>query len=290
MTSLNLKRYSVNVMYKILLLSFTVIAFAACTSTRKAQAYNSNDYDKALADSVLAYALDHEALYTLADTLKPISSVKFLRYAIAKDFTQGDGDVTVTRKDSLLQKIEALQKVCNTLSGGDWQFVLMPFERTEKNIRNMEIYVVRKSVFEKKLAAYHSFFGQWGFTPATNPSVVLPVVEYESRWDRNRAYGYLFGYPSYAVDFFVEAQKTQDKDTAHKLVTRDFFAIPVFAGNSGYFKFAIPKGQQPFTSDSALYNKAMATLERYKTVRERYVTATGIKAMELWKAMRKVNE
>jgi len=239
---------------------------------------------------LLAYALDHEALYTLADTLKPISSVKFVRYAIAKDSTQRDGDLAVTDKDSLLQKIERYQKVCNALSGGDWQFVLMPFERTEKAIRNMEIYVVRKSVFQKKLAAYQSFIGQWGYTPSAYPSVVLPVVEYESRWDRNRAYGYLFGYPSYAVDFFVEAQKTQDKDTAHKLVARDFFSIPVFAGNTGHFTYAIPKGQQSFASDSALYNKAMATLERYKRVREKYVTATGIKAMELWNAMRKEDE
>lgn len=267
-----------------LFISFAVL-LAACSSTRKAQGYSSSDYDKALADSVLAYALDHEALYTLADTLKPISSVKFLRYAIAKDSMLGDGDVAVTTKDSLLQKLERYQKVCTALSGGDWQFVLMPFERTEKAIRNMEIYVVRKSVFQKKLAAYQSFFGQWGFTPSANPSVVLPVVEYESRWDRNRAYGYLFGYPSYAVDFFVEAQKTQDKDTAHKLVTRDFFAIPVYAGKQGYFTYAIPKGQQPFASDSALYNKATATLERYKIIREKYVTQTGLQAMKLWKEL-----
>jgi len=277
-------------MKKILLFSSVVLLLAACSSTRKAQGYNSSDYDKALADSVLAYALDHEALYTLADTLKPISSVKFLRYSIAKDSTQGDGDVAVATKDSLLQKIERYQKVCNALSGGDWQFILMPFERTEKDIRNMEIYVVRKSVFQKKLAVYGAFFGLWGFTPSANPSVVLPVIEFEKRWDRNRAYGYLFGYPSYAVDFFVEAQKTQDKDTAHKLVTRDFFAIPVYAANSGYFTYAIPKGQQPFANDSSLYSKAMTTLERYKKVREKYVTATGIKAMELWKAIRKENE
>lgn len=151
----------------------------------------------------------------------------------------------------------------------------------------MEIYVVRRSVFQKKLVAYQSFFGQWGFTPSSNPSVVLPIVEYESRWDRNRAYGYLFGYPAYAVDFFVQAAKTHDTDTAHKLINRDFFAIPVYAGNKGYFTYAIPKGQAPFASDSALYVRAATTLERYKTIRAKYITATGIKAMELWKEMRK---
>jgi hemoglobin-like flavoprotein len=260
---------------------------AACSTSRSTTKRSSGDYDAALADSVLAYALDHEALYTLADTLKPISSVKFLRYAVAKDSTMTDGDAVVTDKDSLLQTIERYQKVCAALSTGDWQFVMMPFNRTEKNIRNMEIYVVRRSMFQKELAEHPGFWGQWGFTPSADPSVVLPVIEYETKWDRNRAYGYLFGYPDHAVNFFVEAQKTQDKDTARKLVPRDFFAIPVYAGNKGHFTYAIPKGYQPTTVDSSIYHRAAATLERYKTIRDKYKTATGIKARRLWKEMQR---
>ena len=40
--------------------------------------------EKNLIDSIFAKALDHEALYTLLDTLKPISSIKFLQISIVK--------------------------------------------------------------------------------------------------------------------------------------------------------------------------------------------------------------
>lgn len=274
-------------MKKIFFAITTIFFLSGCTSVRQLKGRNVPDYDQALADSVLSYALDHEALFTLADTLKPISSVKLLRFAVAKDSTMNDGDARVASNDSLLQIIERYQKVCVALSGGDWQFVLMPFNRTEKNIRNLEIYVVRRSKFQRELAEHPAFWGQWGFTPSADPSIVLPAIEYEKKLDRYRAYGYLFGYPDYAVDFFVESSKAQDRDTAHKLVPRDFFAIPVFAGNSGYFTYAMPKGHDPDMIDSSLYKKAAITLEKYKAIRTKYKTAGGLKAMALWMEMRK---
>jgi hypothetical protein len=240
-------------------------------------------FQQALADTLLAYALDHEALYTLADTLKPVSSVKFLRYTIAKDSTQHDGDITIATRDSLLKKIRGYQQVCHTLSEGDWQFVLTPFNRTEKNIRNMEIYVVRKSVFAKKIRQHQYFFGQWGFTPNASPAVVLSVIEYETKLDRNRAFGYLFGYPPHAVDFFVEAAKVQNADTSKPLVKRDFFSIPVFAKATGYFTYAVPKGYKATPVDSTIYKAATQTLQRYKVARAKFSQTKNVDALKLWR-------
>lgn len=270
--------------YFLLIIAFIV----ACKTNRLPQNYSKLELsNRVLADSVLAYALDHEALYTLADTLKPMSSVKFLRFAVAKDSSQKDGDYTITTKDSLLKIIEKYQKICQSLSEDDWQFIMMPFARTEKNIRNIEIYVVRKSIFAKKIKQYQSFFGQWGFTPSTNPAVVLAVIEYETKWDRNRAYGYLFGYPAYAVDFFVEAQKSQDASPEKKFVTRDFFAIPVFVGNQGYFTYAMPKGYKPTETDSSLYKAATTTLGKYKTERGKFMEGKGLNGLALWENLKK---
>ena len=270
-------------MKKNLVILFVFFAIASCTVQQSLQkSIVKEDFDKSLADSVLAYALDHEALFTLADTLKPMSSVKFLRYKLAKDSTMKDGDAIITRKDSLLNKVEAYQKVCKALSKGDWQFVLVPFERTEKNTRNLEIYVVRKSRFASVLRNNAAFFGQWGFTESTNPAVVITAVEYETRLDRNRAYGYLFGYPSYAVDFFVESTKKQEADSSKKLVPRDFFAMPVYAGNQGYFTYAMPKGHKPTAVDSTIYYRAKTILDNYKKIRPNYKTTQGLKATELW--------
>lgn len=275
-------------MKKYLFLICLSFSFVTCKTSKQSFNYNAvKVQNNPLADSVLAYALDHEALYTLTDTLKPISSVKFLRFAVAKDSSQNDGDYSISTNDSLFQLIENYQKVCKELSHGDWEFIMMPFARTEKNIRNIQIYVVRKSVFAKKIQRYQSFFGQWGFTPSTNPAVVLAVIEYETRWDRNRAYGYLFGYPAHAVDFFVEAQKIQDSSPDKKLVPRDFFAIPVFANNKGHFTYATPKDYKPTAIDSSLHKAANLTLENYKKVRNDYVIDTGLQGLALWTKIKK---
>ncbi|MBL0883870.1 MAG: hypothetical protein IBJ16_11085, partial [Chitinophagaceae bacterium] len=47
---------------------------------------NMDKEEKRLADSLLTYALNHEALYTISDTLKPMSSVKlFILPFLSKD-------------------------------------------------------------------------------------------------------------------------------------------------------------------------------------------------------------
>ncbi len=266
-----------------------VVLLASCVSTRKSIGINDK-YDHALADSILAYALDHESVYTLLDTIKPVSSVKFLRYKIAADSNTISGESHIVRDISLLDELKKYQKVCDVLSIGDWQFVLMPFAMTTNGDRNIEIYVVRKSKFRSMLEHKKHFFGQWGFTPDADPATVLPVIEYEKKYDRFRGYGYLFGYPDYAVDFFVEAAIHSDKDTSIKIVPRDFFAIPVFAGPKGYFTYAIPKGHRPTTSDSLTYYKAIKLLELYKTERSKYVNTTGeYNATALWMKWNKVN-
>lgn len=240
--------------------------------------------DRVLADSMLAYALDHEAVYTLLDTIKPVSSVKFLRFPVAKTDSARDGDQVVAHADSLPQLAARYARICRMLSGGDHQFVMMPFAQPYEHYRNVEIYAVRKSRFAAVMRANASFFGQWGFTAESDPAVVLPVIEYEARHDRNRGYGLLFGYPLYAVDFFVSANQAVEKDTTIKLVPRDFFAIPVFAGEKGHFTYAIPKDHQPGQADSLVYRAAMRTLDRYKTERAKFQTPQGFRAMDLWRS------
>jgi len=242
----------------------------------------------ALADSILAYGLDHEALFTLCDTLKPISSVKLLRYPLVLNKEKVEGSpLAAPTESSHYDEIKKLQWLCDALSYGDVQFIMVPFRMVDNGFRNIEIYVVRKSVFNKTMQRHASFFGQWGFVSSSDPAVVLTAIEFEQKLDRFRAYGHLFGYPAYAVDFFVEAARQQDLDSAKKLVARDFFPIPVFAGNRGYFTYAIPKGQAPQAVDSALLFAASQTLELYKKIRPQFVRPTGLAARALWIEMLK---
>lgn len=209
-------------------------------------------------DSLLLYALDHEALYTLVDTLKPISSVKLLKLPLLSK--------TKERADSASAVLAAWTRLTKQIQFPDLRFILQPFERNEGDNKYIEIYAVRPSVVRKKLLSQSVFYNGIGLAPDARTETVLAVTEYESKYNRWRSYGYLFGYPSYAVDFFVEAGKQQD--STGKFVERDFFAIPVQAGNAGYFTYAIPQAHSAGKTDSAILLKATQTLNNYLTKRE----------------------
>ena len=130
------------------------------------------------------------------------------------------------------------------------------------------------------ITTHTDFFGKWGITATANPATVLAITEYEHKYDRWRSYGYLFGYPDYAVDFFVDAGKSQD--STKEFVKRDFFAIPVYAGDKGHFTYAIPKGYQTNETDSLIYNKAFQTLLNYKKTRSAYYSETRRSPIKLW--------
>ncbi len=172
--------------------------------------------ERQLADSVLLTALDNEALYTLLDTLKPMSSVQFYQLPLRSAQTQ--------ERDSARETILKLQRIANTLSAGDYQFLLQPFERPDSVYRNMEIYVIRKSALQKRVSDAFAFYSKLGITPDAHPATILAVTEYENKYDRWRSYGYLFGYPEYAVDFFIQAGMQQDSTGV--FVQRDFFRSP----------------------------------------------------------------
>lgn len=224
---------------------------------------------KKLADSLLLYALDHEALYTLLDTLKPMSSVKMLRYPLAADSAHPAGSIPPLRNPAYLDTLAMYEKVCRVLSTPKNQWVMIPFKQPHKGYRNIQIYVVNYKSFEKKLAEHPAFFGQFGLSRLSQPGIVINHVENSDTYDRWRGYGFLFGYPGYAVDFFVQAGKEQ-KETG-KFVERQFIHIPVYAANEGYFTYAVNKHHIPSVADSAIYKKAVQTLQQYKSFRRNWV-------------------
>lgn len=215
--------------------------------------------EKGMTDSLISYALDHEALYTLCDTLKPVSSIRLYSLPLfSADFRQ---------KDSAQQVLMNLQQLANKLSTGNFSFILNPFARKDSIYKMVELYVVRKSRLAEMIRRHAEFYGPIGISPASMPATVLALTENENKYDRWRSYGYLFGYPDYAVDFFVKAGREQD--STRQFVKRDFFQIPVYAANSGYFTYAIPKDYPTNATDSAIYIRAQQTLGIYRMERDK---------------------
>lgn len=279
--------------YSFLLLSVTLACRTGYSPSRTAGASNQlfpgyeslPPDEQRLADTLLAYALDHEALYSLADTLKPISTVRQMTFAV-EDSTLRDGTAEVALNRAALDSVRRVQRVLTALSCGRLEFVLMPFQHLyEQKKRHFEVVVCRKDLIDRKLRQYAPFFGQWGITEGASPGILLILTEYEARNDRYRAYGYLFGYPKHAVDFFVQA--SQEEKKTGQFVKRDFFHNPTYASTKGYFTYAIPKGYQATEIDSAIYRRASVTLSNYRQRRSRYKTSTGLQAVWLlreWEA------
>jgi len=260
------------------LFTFLIVSLIlGCTTTHQLQKGDPEffwelstltDKERVKANKLLAYGLEHEALYTLMDTLKPMSSLGFtLSYKIAKTESMKDGKAIVVNleQDSTqlaLQELAQWNRILKHLSNEKLSFHLIPFKQTWDGTRNLQILVCRTDVIANLMIKKAAFFGQWGFTESTDPSVILNTIEFESKNDRYRAYGYLFGYPDHAVDFFVKASIAQEQ--TGEFVERNFFHIPVAVGTSGYFTYAIPQDYVPDQKDSVIYRAAATKLAQYE--------------------------
>lgn len=235
--------------------------------------------EQQMANELLSYGLEHEALFTLMDDLKPISSLgRPITYPIAKTKETPDGtkmviDPKADSIDTALEHLAKWHKILGALSTDKVEFMLVPFRQSWDGKRNLQILACRRDIFDELMEKHSAFFGQWGFTKHTDASTVLTAIEFEERNDRFRAYGYLFGYPEHAVDFFVEASISEEE--TGDFVKRDFFHVPVAVGKPGYFTYAIPKGYVPTQTDSAIYKQAVSTLEFYNELKPKYLKRNG---------------
>lgn len=237
--------------------AFVLALIWACSTPQysvssKAQ---TTDFDP-LIDSILQEGLDGEALYTLLGTIKPMSSVVSFSFAL-------------DQADREWQQIQRIQQALNQITLPDLAFVLAPYKATYNGNRNLQVNVFRLSLLDSLLSHQEDFFGPLGLVKGASPAVVLTANEYGDRYDRLQGYGHLFGYPDYAVDFFVEA--AMRSDSLEKHVERDFFTIPVHSREDGRFVYAIPKGHQTSETDSALYRRSMIILQEYRSIRNQYL-------------------
>ena len=260
---------------------------AACGTQQHATRFKKEAVGPSVAkllDSILQEGLDNEALYTLAARIKPMSSVVSFAYPIANTDTVAKrvADIVDPVRDRpYLDSLQRIQQALNALEIPDIKLVLSPFRATYSGKRILQVNAIRISLLDSVLKAEERFFGQFGLVPGADPAVVVNTIEYEDKYERLRGYGYLFGYPPYAVDFFVEA--FHRSDTSGKHVERDFFQIPVHTRDDGHFVYAIPKGHQPASDlDSALYRRAVNVLESYRAARMEYLNGDStLRAVQL---------
>ena len=259
-------------------IALILLLFAACstnktiTQTTKQDVSMSNE-ERHLVDSILQFGLDNEALFTLLGSIKPMSSLVTFYFPVANtDSAKRFSGGVLSRQTHgvYLDRMRMIQQAINKIDLPDLKFIVVPYLSQQNEQRIIQISVVRVSLMDSLLNAKENFYGQFGLVPGTDPVVVATAIEGNGDFERWRGYGYMFGYPDYAVNFYNEASFKQ-KQTG-EFVERNFFRIPTHSRDEGNFVYAYPKDHTPTAAvDSVLYNRSTKVLENYRSIRNNYL-------------------
>jgi hypothetical protein len=210
---------------------------------------------RALSESLLLSALDNEALYTIVSDLKPMSGFVEFR-------------VPLSTLD--LSEIERTRQALRAWTCGDYFFAdVRRFREPHGDRLYAEGAIWNRPALERLLAERAPFFARFGVTPSAHPLEVSLAVEYDETVGRYRGYGYLYGYPEYAVEYFAGAEITRER--TEERVARDFYSIPTYTRPEGAYAWAVPKGHAENEADRKILEKARAVLDEYRWRRERYI-------------------
>lgn len=227
--------------------------------------------DLLFAESLVLEMLDTEGLYTICGGLKPISC-GFWRY----EFDAAAPDVQpIERTRATLQT--ALQ-----LAGCDQRYYadVQVFSNDAGGGRRCaEAVIVDRRALADTIDKYAQFFHPLGITRGSHPMEVLTAVDALPPPDQCRAYGYLFGYPAYAVDFFVNA--TERERRTGRFVERDFLSVPTFRRSESQFVWAVPRGHRENEADLAIRSRAAEALADYREQRLRLLQSSKAGCLEL---------
>lgn len=245
-------------------------SLSGCAAARQAIQEPSQEVEATpLLDSfaLLREATDHEALYTLAGGLKPMSS----------GFWRGSFQV----EDPDLNELQRVRAALAPLRNDLWYADVQVFHKAHEGERSAHAFVVHRASFAHMIERYAGFWGSWGITPCTHPSEVIAMVDRMPKGDRWRGYGYLYGYPDHAVDFFVETGLSPDPDReVGPGKDREFVHIPTFAAEQGYFTYAVPLAHVTTVADERLAAQAGRMLVAYQQARPRLRNVSSV-LMEL---------
>lgn len=242
--------------------------------------------ERALAELVLLEFSDREGVYTLAGGLKPVSSdVRNLQLRIAP-----------TLDTAKLGELEQLRVVANALHCGELGVFLQVFTATypgrdSSTVRSASMVLYHRQSLRAAIGRQAAFFARLGVTPSADPRDVVGAVENAPQADRWRGYGYLFGYPDEAVDFFVQAGIEGER--TKQIVPRDFRRVETYTKfperqggplvNSS-FVYAVSKGAAESAGDRALREAAAPLFTRYRSLRAQHIRPDSSGAVALWRA------
>jgi hypothetical protein len=212
---------------------------------------------KKLSEELLLAALDSEALYTIVGQIKPVSEGFWGTY-----FPIEFADLTEIEKVR-----EAVKPWSN---GGCFAADVLIYEKQQFGRRYASLYLAHAPTLQTVMSKQAKFFNRFGLARDLPVHQVMMTIERstspEERW---RGFGIAFGYPEYAIDFFVGAGLHQ-RETG-EFIERDFRHIPTFKSKQGRFVYAVPKISPLRAEDTDLLHRAKPVLNEYRRLRAQYI-------------------
>ncbi|MGL6076109.1 MAG: hypothetical protein ACRC8S_18275 [Fimbriiglobus sp.] len=219
-------------------------------------------------DSLALKILDSEALYTTTAGLKPLSDGFWQTRFPATQNTSPEVDA-------------ARAKLKELPLGPDLEAGVFVFATDFQGSKSASAFILHRPSFARLLARRGDVFTPLGIQPTTPGQEILEKIDRAPRAARWRAFGLAFGYPDYAVEFFVEAGEKQAE--TKKFVERDFLQLPTQASNEGRFVYAVPKGHEKRAEDFELFRETQDHFARYQAWRKVYIHELKRSPTELFK-------
>ncbi|MBM3763011.1 MAG: hypothetical protein FJW36_22540 [Acidobacteria bacterium] len=218
--------------------------------------------DQEPAKQLFLKLMDSEALYTAIAGVKPMSG-GFVTFHLPAD------SLDVNTVDAARRQLSAFH--CGSaLFATVHHFARLFPDRESKVVeRYYDAILFHRDGMRRTIGTHKPFFLPLGLGEDSHPLEVLMAIEYAEAPTRFEGFGLLFGYPDYAVKFFVDASRKQA--LTGQFVVRDFVGMPTFARAERGVVYAVEKGSEQRDVDHQFRAKLASILAEYKTRREKFI-------------------
>lgn len=218
--------------------------------------------ERAAAEKLYLQLMDSEALYTVVGGVKPMSG-GFVTFRMVAGALEAK-EVDAARR--MLAEFRCGEELVATVH----HFGRLFADKEKKGMeRYFEGVVLHRGGLKRMVEGHREFFCGLGLTEAAHALETVMTVEYQESGARFRGLGYLYGYPDYAVDFFVGAAREQG--LTGEFVKRDFIGMPTFARAERGVVYAVAKGASEREEDRRLRERLAGILEEYRRRRGEWV-------------------
>ncbi len=201
--------------------------------------------------------LDSEALYTLTGGLKPVSE-GFWKTRLSKDDGQSPLVLETRRTLEALPLDPAFEVGVLVLARANGQW------------RHASAFVAHRPSLQALIHRRSDVFAPLGITAKSPAWEVLERIDQASNSERWRGFGLLFGYPDYAVEFFVQAGEEEER--TQEFVKREFINLPTFVSDRGRFVYAVPLGHVLRQEDHDLRCRVDIIFHHYLACRGAFIS------------------